>query len=321
VSLLDGVRAAAGSSIEVRYARGCNITREDLTWEGFWKGKVELPDAAGEKPLIDEAVRAARGSDVVLVAIGENEATSRETWSSHLGDRDSLALLGAQDELVSALAATGVPVVLVVIGARPLEIGRALSHSRAAIAAFYLGQEGGTALAELVFGDTSPSGHLPITWPRSAGQLPAYYYKKPSAIGGYLFSDSAPLFPFGWGLTYTTFAHSEPRVTPASIRAGESVEVELTVSNTGQRPGTDVVQLYVGARGGSVTRPVRLARGFSRVTLAPGQSQQVRFSLGPEDLEYFGAAMRREIEPGSYVLEVGSSSTQLAAVELDVRAP
>jgi len=321
VSLLDGVRAAAGSSIEVRYARGCNITREDLTWEGFWKGKVELPDAAGEKALIDEAVRAARGSDVVLVAIGENEATSRETWNNHLGDRDSLALLGAQDELVKALATTGVPVVLIVIGARPLEIGGALSHARAAIAGFYLGQEGGTALAELVFGDTSPSGHLPITWPRSAGQLPAYYYKKPSAIGGYLFSDSAPLFPFGWGLTYTTFAHSEPRVTPASIQPGESAEVTLTVSNTGQRHGTDVVQLYVGARASSVTRPLRLARGFERVALAPGESREVRFAVGPDDLEYFGAEMRREIEPGAYVLEVGSSSAQLAAVELEVRAP
>lgn len=321
VSLLDGVRAAAGSSIEVRYARGCNITREDLTWEGFWKGKVELPDAAGEKALIDEAVRATRGSDVVLVAIGENEATSRETWNNHLGDRDSLALLGAQDELVQALAATGVPVVLVIIGARPLEIGGALSHARAAIAAFYLGQEGGTALAELVFGDTSPSGHLPITWPRSAGQLPAYYYKKPSAIGAYLFSDSAPLFPFGWGLAYTTFAHSEPRVTPASIRPGESAEVVVTASNTGQRPGTDVVQLYVGARGSSITRPLRLARGFERVELAPGQSKEVRFSVGPDDLEYFGAEMRREVEPGTYVLELGSSSAELAAVELEVRAP
>jgi beta-xylosidase len=321
VSLLDGVRAAAGSAIEVRYARGCNITREDLTWEGFWKGKVELPDGAGEKVLIEEAVRAARGSDVVLVAIGENEATSRETWSSHLGDRDSLALLGAQDELVTAVAGTGVPIVLVVIGARPLAIGAALSRSRAAIAAFYLGQEGGTALAELIFGDRSPSGHLPITWPRSAGQLPAYYYKKPSAIGQYLFSESAPLFPFGWGLTYTTFAHSEPRVTPAHIRPGESAELVINVSNTGQRAGTDVVQLYVGARGGSVTRPVRLARGFERVALAPGESKDVRFAIGPDDLQYFGAAMRREVEPGTYVLEVGSSSAELASVELEVREP
>jgi beta-glucosidase len=214
-----------------------------------------------------------------------------------------------------------VPVVLIVIGARPLEIGPALAHSRAAIAAFYLGQEGGTALGELVFGDTSPSGRLPLTWPRSAGQLPAYYYKKPSAIGGYLFADSAPLFPFGWGLSYTSFAHSEPRLGRASIRPGERAEVELTVTNTGQRAGTEVVQLYVGARASSVTRPVRLMRGFERVALAPGQSRDVRFSVGPDDLAYFGTEMRREVEPGTYVLEVGASSAALAAVELEVREP
>ena len=321
VSLLDGIRAAAGPGLEVRYARGCDITREDLTWQGFWKGKVELPEPAGQKKLIEEAVRTARGTDLVIVAIGENEATSRETWGGHPGDRDSLALLGAQNELVAELGKTGVPIVLVVIGARPLQIGPALSHARAAVAAFYLGQEGGTALAELLFGDVSPSGHLPITWPRSEGQLPAYYYKKPSAIGPYLFSDDKPQFPFGWGLSYTSFAHSEPRVTPTSIGPAGHAEVVLSVTNTGHRPGTDVVQLYVGARHSSVTRPVRLARGFERVALAPGESREVRFTLGPADLAYFGAAMRREVEPGTYVLEVGSSSAELAAVELEVQAP
>ena len=169
VSLRDGVRAAAGKGVEVRYARGCNITRgDDLTWEGFWKGgKVELPDPKTERGLIDQAVASVRGSDVAIVAIGENELTSRETWDNHLGDRDSLALLGMQDELVAALAATGVPLVLVVINGRPPEIGAAVDHSRAAIEAFYLGQEGGTALGEILFGDVGPSGHLPLTLPKS----------------------------------------------------------------------------------------------------------------------------------------------------------
>jgi len=322
VSLLDGVRAAvAGKSIEVRYARGCNITSEDLTWQGFWKGPVTLPDAAAEQALIQEAVRTARGADVAIVAIGENEATSRETWDNHLGDRDSLSLLGAQNELVVALAATGVPVVLVVFGGRPLEIGAALERSRAALAAFYLGQEGGTALGEILFGDVSPSGHLPITWPRSVGQLPVYYYRKPSARGPYLFASSTPLFPFGWGLTYTRFEHSAVRVVPERIRAGESARVLVTVTNAGARAGTDVVQLYVGADSSSVTRPVRLARGFQRVDLAPGEAREIAFDVTSADLALWDMQMQRTTEPGRYTLEVGSNAADLAATALEVTAP
>lgn len=320
VSLLDGVRAAAGAGIEVRYARGCNITAEDLTWEGFWKGKVTLPEPDAERRLVAEAARVASGTDVAIIAIGENEATSRETWDSHLGDRDSLSLLGAQDELVAAVAATGVPVVVVVIGARPLEIGAALARSRAAIAAFYLGQEGGTALAEVLFGDVAPSGHLPITWPKSAGQLPVYYYHKPSARGDYLFSDAAPLFPFGWGLSYTTFEHGGLRVEPSSIRSGERARVFVSVTNTGGRAGTSLVQFYVGAESSSVTRPVRLLRGFERVQLEPGEVRELSFEVGPEDLALWDLSMQRSVEPGRYVLEVGSSSAELAAVALEVRA-
>ncbi|HTV23600.1 MAG TPA: glycoside hydrolase family 3 N-terminal domain-containing protein [Polyangiaceae bacterium] len=323
VSLLDGVRAAAGKNIEVRYARGCNITRgDDLTWQGFWQGgKVELPDPATERELIAQAVQSVKGSDVAIVAVGENELTSREAWDNHLGDRDSLQLLGMQDELVAALAATGVPLVLVVINGRPLEIGAAVARSRAAVEAFYLGQEGGTALGEILFGDVAPSGHLPITLPKSVGQLPVYYYRKPSARGDYLFSEAKPLFPFGWGLTYTTFSHSDVRVEPAKIGPNERANVSVTVTNTGGRAGTDVVQLYVGARSSSVTRPVRLARGFERVTLAAGESRPVSFELGPDDLALWNLDMQREVEPGSYVLEVGSNSAELASVTLDVTAP
>jgi beta-glucosidase len=208
--------------------------------------------------------------------------------------------------------------VLVVIGARPLEIGAALARARAAIGAFYLGQEGGTALAEILFGDVAPSGRLPITWPKSAGQLPVYYYRKPSARGDYLFSDAEPLFPFGWGLAYTTFAYSDVRVSPARIQRGERARVFVTVSNTGQRTGTAVAQLYVGAESSSVTRPVRLARGFERAELTPGQSRELSFEVGPEDLALWDLSMQRVVEPGRYVLEVGSSSADLSAVTLEL---
>jgi beta-glucosidase len=322
VSLLEGVRAAAGKGIEVRYARGCNITREDLTWQGFWKsGAVELPDPKTERELIQQAVRSVKGSDVAIVAIGENELVSRETWDNHLGDRDRLELLGLQNELVTALAATGVPLVLVIINGRPLEIGAAVGQAHAAIEAFYLGQEGGTALGEILFGDVAPSGHLPITLPRSVGQLPVYYYRKASALGQFLFSESKPLFPFGWGLTYTTFSHSELRVEPPTIAPDQRARVLLTVTNTGERAGTDVVQLYVSAEASSVTRPVRLARGFERVSLAPGESRPVSFEVGPDDLALWNLEMQRDVEPGRYVLEVGSNSAELARATLDVGAP
>jgi beta-glucosidase len=226
-----------------------------------------------------------------------------------------------QDELVAALAATGVPIVLVVINGRPLEIGAAVGHARAALEAFYLGQEGGTALGEILFGDVAPSGHLPITLPKSVGQLPVYYYRKATAFGQFLFSDSKPLFPFGWGLTYTTFSHSDLRVEPATIAPNGRARVSLTVTNTGGRAGTDVVQLYVGAETSSVTRPVRLARGFERVPLAAGESRQVAFEVGPDDLALWNMQMQRQVEPGRYVLEVGSSSAELSSVALDVAAP
>jgi beta-glucosidase len=322
VALLDGIRAAVGKNVEVRYARGCNITAEDLTWEGHWKGgPVAMPDPKQEKKLIDEAVRTVRGSDVAIVAVGENEATSKETWDNHLGDRDNLRLLGEQDALVTAIVATGVPVVLVVVNGRPLEIGDAVAKSRAAIEAFYLGQETGTALAEILFGDVAPSGHLPISLPKSVGQLPVYYYRKPSARGDYLFSESRPLFPFGFGLTYTTFTHSKPIVTPAQIRVGESARVTFVVTNSGKRRGTDVVQLYVGANGGSVTRPIHMLKGFDRVTLEPGQSREVTFDVTANELATWDLGMKRVIEPATYQLEVGSNSAELEATTLEVKAP
>jgi beta-glucosidase len=318
VSLLDGVRAAAGSKVEVRYARGCNITSEDLTWEGFWKGDVAVPDPKDERQLVLDAVRTVRGSDVAIVAIGENEATSRETWEHHLGDRDSLSLLGAQNELVAALAATGVPVVLLLINGRPLEIGEVVTRARAVLEAFYLGQEGGTALGEILFGDTPPTGHLPISYPKTVGQLPVYYYKKPSARGDYLFSKAEPLFPFGFGLTYTTFAHSNPKLVPATIAAAERARASVTVTNTGARRGTDVLQLYIGAKSSSVTRPVRLLQGFTRVALEPGESREVSFDITAAELALWDSSMRRTVEPGTYVLEFGSSSAELVAATLEV---
>ena len=317
VSLLDGLRQATQGKAELSYARGCNITREDLTWEGHWKGEVALPEPKGESQLIAEAVRTARGADVIVLALGENEATSRETWDGHLGDRDNLTLLGAQEELLRALAATRVPIVTVLFNGRPLQIGQVVEQSRAVFEAFYLGQETGTALAELLLGITSPSGHLPITMPKSVGQLPVYYYRKPSARGDYLFSEAKPQFPFGWGLSYTTFEHSLTEA-PKSVQRGQVAHLAITVKNTGARPGTDLVQLYVGKDVSELTRPVRLLRGFQRVALQPGETKTLTFEVKPEDLAAWDLEMKSTVEPGVYRLELGSNSAELQRTTLEV---
>ncbi len=321
VSVLEGIRAKVGDSVTVRYAEGCRITEEDLTWKGWWQDKVELPDPQEDSARIAEAIRVARASDLVLLVLGENEATSREGWSQdHLGDRDSLQLLGRQNELLRAIVRLKKPVVVLLINGRPLAAGEVLEQSQAVLEGFYLGQETGTAVANVLFGDRSPSGKLPVTLPRSVGQLPVYYYRKPSARRGYLFTSNEPLRPFGYGLSYTRFEYSRPTVTPTRIGVNGSARVSVTLSNRGSREGTEVVQLYVHDRTGSVTRPVKLLRDFARVKLAPGESREVQFELGRDDLSLFDERMQRVVEPGWFDLHVGGNSVDGVTAELEVVA-
>jgi beta-glucosidase len=195
-----------------------------------------------------------------------------------------------------------------------------LDQAQAVLEGFYLGQETGTAVANVLFGDRSPSGKLPVTLPRSVGQLPVYYYQKPSARRGYLFTSNEPLRPFGYGLSYTRFEYSQPTVAPARIRADESARVSVTLSNRGEREGTEVVQLYVHDRTSSVTRPVKLLRDFVRVSLAPGESREVHFELGSDDLSLLDEQMRRVVEPGWFDLYLGGSSEDVKTAELEVVA-
>ncbi|MBP1694216.1 MAG: glycoside hydrolase, family 3 domain protein, partial [Chloroflexi bacterium] len=196
VTVLEGIHQKVGQQIEVVYAPGCRLTMNNngpLMWHD---DLVELPDPQEEAALIVEAVELARTADVVLVVVGDNEQTCREGWSaSHLGDRDSLDLVGKQEDLLRALVETGKPVVLLLINGRPATINYAAEHVPAILEGWYLGQETGDAVAQILFGDANPGGKLPITFPRSVGQIPAYYYQKPSARRGYLFTDKAPLFP------------------------------------------------------------------------------------------------------------------------------
>src|SRR6266404_2643080 len=316
VSVLQGIKSKVGSGGEVLFAEGCKITETPPDWDA---DKVVLGDPALNAKRIQEAVQVARKSDVVLLVLGENEQTSLEAWAAtHLGDRDNLDLLGNQDDLAKAIVETGKPVVVLLLHGRPNSINYIAEHVPAILDGWYLGQEGGTAVADVLFGDANPGGKSPITVPRSVGQLPDYYYQKPSAKRGYLGSTTEPLFPFGWGLSYTTFQYANLHLNPATIGSSGETKVSVDVSNAGKVRGDEVVQLYIRDEVSSVTRPVKELRGFRRITLSPGETKTVELALGPNELSFLNREMRRVVEPGTFKIMVGGNSDELMEAKLNV---
>jgi beta-glucosidase len=320
VSLLDGIRARVGPDVRVLYAEGCRITLGKQGWEGWYEDDTQAADARDEEAILRAAEEAARRSDAAILVVGETEATNREAWSeSHLGDRDSLDLLGAQEELVRRVVETGTPTVIFLLNGRPLSINNGKDRVPAILEGWYLGQEGGTAAASVIFGDVNPGGKLPITFPRSVGQLPAFYNHKPSRNRSYIFANREPLFPFGYGLSYTTFRFEDVRLEPSKVRPGEGTTVRVDVTNTGARTGDEVVQVYVHQRVASVTRPVMQLAAFRRIHLAPGEKTTVELKLAPESLALLGPDMKPVVEPGLFDVMVGPCSAETTAVALDVR--
>jgi beta-glucosidase len=304
-TVLAGIKKRAGAGINVLYHEGCKITIG-----GSWQQDEVVPSNPEEdRKSIEEAVEIARQADAVVLAIGGNEQTSREAWmGNHLGDRTSLDMAGLQDELVDAIAATGKPVIVLLFNGRPLSIRKLGEKAAALFECWYLGQETGDAVAEVLFGDYNPGGKLPITIPRSVGHIPAYYNYKPAARRGYLFDDVSPLYPFGFGLSYTTFTFGEPRLAKTSIRKNESTVVLVDVTNTGSVTGDEVVQLYIRDKVSSVTRPVKELKGFKRITLEPGQTVKVSFEITPEHLAFYNIDMKYVVEPGEFEIMIGNSS-------------
>lgn len=316
VSVLQGIKDKVGGGAEVLYAEGCKITETLPDWDA---DKVVLGDAALNAGRIQEAVKIAAQADVVILALGGNEQTSREAWSpEHKGDRDSLDLLGNQDDLVKAILGTGKPVVVFLQHGRPNSINYVAENVPAILEGWYLGQEGGTAVADVIFGDYNPGGKLPITVPRNVGQLPDYYYYKPSAKREYLGTTTEPLFPFGWGLSYSTFAYTKLKALPDSMNTSGRTKISVEVTNTSAVRGDEVVQMYVRQDVSSVTRAIKELRGFRRVTLNPGESRVVEFSIGPEELSFLNREMRRVVEPGSFTIMVGGNSAKLIETKLNV---
>jgi len=319
ISILDGIRKRVPPTVKVLYAEGCKITLGKQGWAAWYENKVEQPDPKSEVESIRAAAETARKSNVAIVVVGENEATNREAWSEqHLGDRDSLELLGSQEALVRAVVETGTPTVVLLINGRPLSINYIKEHVPAILEGWYLGEQGGTAAASVLFGDVNPGGKLPISFPRSVGQLPDYYDHKPSRNRTYLFNGREPIFPFGFGLSYTQFRFDNVLVEPKTILPGGRAKVSVDITNAGSRAGDEVAQLYVHQRVGSRTRPVKQLRGFRRVSLEPGQKITVDFTVTPEDLSLIDVNMNRVVEAGIFDLMVGPSSAETTSVPLEV---
>lgn len=279
---------------------------------------IQLANADDRQGLLEEAVALAKTSDAVVLVLGENEGLSREAWAEeHLGDRSSLELVGNQLQLAQTLMQvakeTGKPLVLVLTNGRPLALGELAETMPAIIEAWYLGQETGAAVANVLFGDVNPSGKLPLTFVRSAGHIPGFYNHKPSAKRGYLFDDISPLYPFGHGLSYTHFDYSALQIVESAkgAVANSDVTVSFRLKNSGKVFGTEVVQLYINDPVASITRPVKQLKAFARVDLKPGQQALVSFKVPVNLLAFVDSQQHWVVEPGEIKLMIGSSSADL----------
>ena len=304
-TVLQGIKEKVGSDSTVTYGEGCKITVG-----GSWnEDEITLPDPEENNCLIKEAVEIAKKADVVLLVLGDNEQTSREAWNKdHMGDRANLELFGMQNELAKAVLETGKPVAVVLFSGRPNSMNYINSNVPVILQCWYLGQEAGHAIADVVFGDYNPSGKLPISIPRSAGHIPCHYNHKPSSRRGYLFDDISPLYPFGFGLSYTSFGFDNIRLEKEEIETNESTFISVDVTNKGEREGTEVIQLYIHDKVSSVTRPVKELKGFKKVKLKPGEKEVVSFTISPEQLAFTNIDYMYTVEPGEFEIMIGSSS-------------
>ena len=305
VTVLEGIQQKVGKRVKVLYSEGCRITIG-----GSWNQDEVVPsDPEEDRKQIAEAVKVAKKADVIVLAIGGNEQTSREAWGlNHMGDRTSLDLIGRQEELVKAMVALGKPVIVFLFNGRPLSINYVSQNVPVIFECWYLGQETGRAVADVLFGDHNPGGKLPISIPRSAGHLPVFYNYKPSARRGYLFDDVTPLYAFGYGLSYTTFSVANVRLSKKRIGREAFTHVFADVTNTGSRLGTEVVQMYIRDLVSSVTRPIKELKGFQKISLEPGETRTVEFEITADSLAFFDVNMKYTVEPGDFEIMVGTSS-------------
>ncbi|MBH8557597.1 glycoside hydrolase family 3 N-terminal domain-containing protein [Hymenobacter negativus] len=313
-TVLKGLQAAAGPGLTVQYAKGC-----DVVCPGWPDTElVPTPLSPAEQQGIADAVAKAQAADVIVAVLGEDDKTVGESLS-----RTSLELPGRQQQLLEALHATGKPVVLVLINGQPLTINWAARQVPAILEAWFPSPSGGTAIAEALFGDYNPGGKLPMTFPKSTGQIEFNFPFKPASQadqpiggdpnGGGKTATNGPLYPFGFGLSYTTFAYSNLQVTPREAAPKAPIDIAVDVANTGPVKGDEVVQLYLRDKLSTVITYDSQLRGFERVSLAPGEKKTIHFTLHPDDLALLDRNMNWVVEPGEFEVLVGSSSTDIRA--------
>jgi len=315
-SILQGIKNKVGDSVRVEFAHGPNIRRdipsffENIPFIVVKEQPKQTPEEA--KKAIDDAVDLARRSDVAIVVLGEIALMSGEAAS-----RSSLKLSGGQQELLEAVAATGKPVALVLVNGRPLDISWASGHVPAILETWYAGSQAGNGIADILFGDANPAGHLPVSWPHNSATLPLYYNHTltqapedaPGFTSRYWDALSTPLYPFGYGLSYTTFSYDNLKLSQTDAKVGATLDVSVDVSNSGSRAGDAVVQLYIHQRAGSASRPVKQLKGFQRITLEPGVKQTVHFKLGPDELQFWSPALKKwVVEPEQFDVWAGDNS-------------
>ncbi len=318
VTLLQGMRDALAGTGKITYARGANIT-DDTRVVGYlnflnWDSPEVVQDKRSPGDMIEEAVRVARDADAIVVAVGESRGMSHEASS-----RTSLALPGSQQTLLKALKTTGKPLVVVLMNGRPLTVNWEKDNADALLETWYAGTEGGHAIADILFGDENPSGKLPVSFPRSIGQIPTYYNalrigrpftpgKAPNYTSQYFEEDYGPLYPFGYGLSYTTFSMSDVRLSATKLARNGQLTASVTVKNTGNRAGETVVQLYLQDVVASTVRPVKELKDFRKVMLAPGEARVIEFPVGEDKLKFYNAKLEYVAEPGDFNVQVGFDS-------------
>ncbi|WDH36721.1 beta-glucosidase BglX [Pseudomonas chlororaphis] len=318
VTLFDGMSRALGDQAQLIYARGSNITADKAVVDYLNFLNFDAPEVVDDprpaQQLIDEAVKAAQQADVVVAAVGESRGMSHESSS-----RTDLHIPASQRELIKALKATGKPLVLVLMNGRPLALLDENEQADAILETWFSGTEGGNAIADVLFGDYNPSGKLPITFPRSVGQIPTYYNHltigrpftpgKPGNYTSQYFDDTTgPLFPFGYGLSYTTFSLSDMALSSTTLNKSGKLDASVTLKNTGKRDGETVVQLYIQDVAGSMIRPIKELKNFQKVQLKAGEQKVIHFSISEDDLKFYNAQLKYAAEPGEFKVEIGLDS-------------
>jgi len=318
VTLFDGMNAAMADKATLIYARGANITSDKKVLDYLNFLNFDAPEVVDDprpaQVLIDEAVKAARDADVVVAAVGESRGMSHESSS-----RTDLNIPANQRELIKALKATGKPLVLVLMNGRPLSIVEEKDQADAILETWFSGTEGGNAIADVLFGDYNPSGKLPITFPRSVGQIPTYYNHlsigrpftpgKPGNYTSQYFDDTTgPLFPFGFGLSYTSFSVDDMALSSTTLNKTGKLDASVTVKNTGKRDGETVVQLYIQDVTGSMIRPVKELKNFQKIMLKAGEQKVVHFTITEDDLKFYNAQLKYAAEPGKFNVQIGLDS-------------